>query len=162
MTVFTHVAPRPDPLVALLCEQLAEPPDDLFERAVVAVPTRGIERWLTQQIAVGFAERGVGDGICANVDFPSPSGRAGVENALDLCDLGIGEANIPAIPPIGEGRAESLARWADRMWADSASRAEVSKREHARLEALIESAASDHQAELDGIRDEATRRRESG
>jgi len=68
-----HVRPHPDDLVALLCDQLARPPDDPFAAELVAVPTRGIERWLTQQIASGLAERGAGEGICANVGFPSPS-----------------------------------------------------------------------------------------
>jgi len=68
-----HVAPHPDALVSLLCDQLALPPDDLFSPDLVAVPSRGIERWLTQRIASGLAERGMGDGICANVGFPSPS-----------------------------------------------------------------------------------------
>lgn len=68
-----HVRSHPDDLVALLCDQLAQPPEDPFAAELVAVPTRGIERWLTQQIASGLAARGVGDGICANVGFPSPS-----------------------------------------------------------------------------------------
>lgn len=72
MAVRIHVAPHPDALVALLCDQLAVPPDDPFAAELVAVPSRGIERWLTQQIASGLAERGAGDGICANVGFPSP------------------------------------------------------------------------------------------
>ena len=73
MAVRIHVAPHPDALVALLCDQFAEPVGGLFESEVVAVPSRGIERWLTQRIASGLAERGVTDGICANVDFPSPA-----------------------------------------------------------------------------------------
>ena len=73
MAVITHVAPHPEALVLLLCDQLAQPPEDPFTPEVVAVPTRGIERWLTQRIASGMAERGAGDGICANVRFPSPS-----------------------------------------------------------------------------------------
>ena len=72
MTLVTHVASHPDQLVSRLCEQLASPPDHLFAAEVIAVPTRGIERWLTQRIASDLAERGIGDGICANVDFPSP------------------------------------------------------------------------------------------
>ncbi len=67
-----HVAPHPDALVALLVDQLADPPEDPFAPELIAVPTRGIERWLTQQIAAGLAARGVGDGIAANIDFPSP------------------------------------------------------------------------------------------
>lgn len=72
MAVRIHVAPHPDALVALLCDQLARPVGGLFDAEVVAVPSRGIERWLTQRIAAGLAERGVTDGICANVEFPSP------------------------------------------------------------------------------------------
>ena len=72
MTFLVHVAPHPDPLVSLLCAQLATPLDGPFAREVVAVPTRGIERWLTQRIASDLAVLGAGDGICANVDFPSP------------------------------------------------------------------------------------------
>jgi exodeoxyribonuclease V gamma subunit len=72
VAVRVHIASHPDALVALLCDQLAEPVGGLFDSEVVAVPSRGIERWLTQRIASGLAERGVTDGICANVDFPSP------------------------------------------------------------------------------------------
>lgn len=72
MTVQVHVAPRPDALLALLCDQLAAPPDDPFAPELIAVPTRGIERWITQRIATGLAARGVGDGIAANIEFPRP------------------------------------------------------------------------------------------
>jgi len=51
---------------------LASPPADPFAEEVVAVPTRGIERWLTQRIASEMADRTSGDGVCANVAFPSP------------------------------------------------------------------------------------------
>lgn len=77
MAIRIQVAPHPDALVALLCDQLATPPADPFAPELVAVPSRGIERWLTQQIASGLAERGAGDGICANVDFPSPRNLVG-------------------------------------------------------------------------------------
>ena len=72
MALLTHVASHPDALVSLLCDQLAVPPDDLFAPEIVAVPTRGIERWITQRIASDLAARGVGDGIAANIEFPSP------------------------------------------------------------------------------------------
>ena len=72
MAVSVHVAPHPDALVPRLCDTLADPPDDPFAPELIAVPTRGIERWLTQQIASGLADRGIGDGIAANIDFPSP------------------------------------------------------------------------------------------
>ena len=51
---------------------LASAPADPFAQEVVAVPTRGIERWLTQRIAAELADRTSGDGVCANVEFPSP------------------------------------------------------------------------------------------
>ncbi len=44
-----------------------------MQAEVVAVPTRGIERWLSQRLAgrLGSAP-GRGDGVCANLDFPFP------------------------------------------------------------------------------------------
>jgi exodeoxyribonuclease V gamma subunit len=70
--VQVHIASHPDALVARLCDELARPGGGLFDTELVAVPSRGIERWLTQRIASGMAQRGAGDGICANVEFPSP------------------------------------------------------------------------------------------
>jgi exodeoxyribonuclease V gamma subunit len=67
-----HVAPHPDALVARLCDDLADPPEDPFVPELIAVPTRGIERWLTQRIASELAARGIGDGIAANIDCPWP------------------------------------------------------------------------------------------
>ena len=44
-----------------------------METEVIAVPTRGVERWLTQRLsAVLGASPGRGDGVCANVEFPFP------------------------------------------------------------------------------------------
>src|SRR3954469_5856256 len=68
-----HRSDRADGLVAALRELLAAPPDDPFAREVVAVPTRGMERWLTQRMAaVPGASPGRADGVCANVEFPFP------------------------------------------------------------------------------------------
>jgi exodeoxyribonuclease V gamma subunit len=48
-------------------------PPDPFSPELVAVPTRGIERWLSQQLAAHLGARpGRADGVCANVAFPSP------------------------------------------------------------------------------------------
>jgi exodeoxyribonuclease V gamma subunit len=44
-----HHASRADALVDALRELLADPPDDPFAPDVVSVPTRGIERWITQR-----------------------------------------------------------------------------------------------------------------
>ncbi len=53
---------------------LREPLGDPFAAEVVAVPTRGMERWLTQRLSVhlGASAAGRTDGVCANVSFPSP------------------------------------------------------------------------------------------
>ena len=76
-----HRAERADGLVEALRALLAEPPADPFAPEVIAVPTRGMERWLTQRLSTGLgASAGRADGICANVEFPSP--RRLVEDAV--------------------------------------------------------------------------------
>ena len=53
--------------------RLAAPAPDALAPEVVAVPTRGMERWLAQRMSDRLgAGDGRGDGVCANVDFPSP------------------------------------------------------------------------------------------
>ncbi|MEP6559943.1 MAG: exodeoxyribonuclease V subunit gamma [Nakamurella sp.] len=74
MTLHLHRAERADTLAAALAELLSEPLDDVFAEEVVAVPARGIERWLTQRMSHRLGSRsGQHDGICANVRFPSPA-----------------------------------------------------------------------------------------
>ncbi|MCY4368767.1 MAG: exodeoxyribonuclease V subunit gamma [bacterium] len=72
MALLIHAGSHPDELVSELCGMLASPPADPFVKEMVAVPTRGIERWLTQRIASGLGRLAPGDGVCANVEFPSP------------------------------------------------------------------------------------------
>jgi len=68
-----HRAERADRLADALAAILAQPPEDPFTPEVIAVPTRGMERWLTQRLSVGLGARaGRADGICANVEFPFP------------------------------------------------------------------------------------------
>ena len=68
-----HRAERADGLIDALGELLADPLPDPFAADVVAVPTRGMERWLTQRLSTQLGTTpGRADGICANVDFPSP------------------------------------------------------------------------------------------
>ncbi len=67
-----HRSDHPDQLVDALCDVIALPLDDPFTSEIIAVPTRGIDRWLTQRIASTLAERGIGDGIAANIEFPFP------------------------------------------------------------------------------------------
>lgn len=68
-----HRAERADALVDALRALLADPLEDPFAPEVVAVPTRGMERWLTQRLSETLgAGAGRRDGVCANVAFPSP------------------------------------------------------------------------------------------
>src|SRR5215207_5750028 len=68
-----HRAERADGLVDALRALLADPLPDPFAPELVAVPTRGVERWVAQRLSNGLgAAPGRRDGICANVLFPSP------------------------------------------------------------------------------------------
>jgi exodeoxyribonuclease V gamma subunit len=66
---------------------LANAPADPFAADVVAVPTRGMERWLTQHMsAVLGATPERADGICANVLFPTPH-RLTADAAAAACEI---------------------------------------------------------------------------
>jgi len=68
-----HRSERADALVAALGAVLADPLPDPLAPELIAVPTRGVERWLTQRLASTLgASQGRSDGVCANVEFPSP------------------------------------------------------------------------------------------
>ncbi|MFP5282357.1 MAG: exodeoxyribonuclease V subunit gamma, partial [Actinomycetes bacterium] len=76
-----------------LAELLAEPLEDPFAAEVVAVPTRGVERWLAQRLShrLGTSPDGR-DGVCARVEFPS------LRRLLTAVDAGPGEAYDPWDP----------------------------------------------------------------
>ena len=68
-----HRAERADGLIDALGALLADPLPDPFAAELVSVPTRGMERWLTQRMSARLgATPGRCDGVCANVEFPSP------------------------------------------------------------------------------------------
>ena len=68
-----HRAERADRLAQALGQLLQEPLEDPFVPEVVAVPTRGMERWLCQRLSAQLgASPGRPDGVCANVHFPAP------------------------------------------------------------------------------------------
>jgi exodeoxyribonuclease V gamma subunit len=78
VTLLVHRSERADALVAGLAEVLAEVPADPFTRDVVAVPSPGVERWISQALSVRLGTSrsdgaAPGDGVCANVAFPSPA-----------------------------------------------------------------------------------------
>ncbi len=78
-----HRSERADALVSMLGDLVAEPLDDPMTPEVVSVPTRGIERWLTQRLSARLgASPGGQDGVCANIDFPFPGSL--VNSALAL------------------------------------------------------------------------------
>jgi exodeoxyribonuclease V gamma subunit len=60
-------------LVGVLGDLLAEPLADPMAREVVAVPTRGVERWLSQRLSHRLgAGTDAADGVCANIAWPFP------------------------------------------------------------------------------------------
>jgi exodeoxyribonuclease V gamma subunit len=67
-----HRAERADALADALAELLARPLPDPFATEVVAVPAKGVERWLAQRLSHRLGGPH-GDGVCAGVAFPSPS-----------------------------------------------------------------------------------------
>ena len=72
--LLVHTSERADVLVGHLAEMLAsEPPADPFAAEVVAVPTRGVERWVAQRLSHRLGALGAEAGVCANVVFDSPS-----------------------------------------------------------------------------------------
>ncbi|MCF8604122.1 exodeoxyribonuclease V subunit gamma [Gordonia sp. HY442] len=61
-----HRAEQADTLVAVLADTLSTPLSDPMATEVVAVPERGVERWLGQQLSLRL-------GIAANIAFDSPA-----------------------------------------------------------------------------------------
>ncbi|OBC02629.1 exodeoxyribonuclease V subunit gamma [Gordonia sp. 852002-50395_SCH5434458] len=69
-----HRAERSDTLADALADVLRTPLADPMATEIVAVPARGVERWLTQHLATTLgADAGRTDGIAANIDFSSPA-----------------------------------------------------------------------------------------
>ena len=73
MTLYVHRAAGTGSLAEGLAELLRTPLADPFAQEVVAVPAKGVERWLAQQLShrLGVGPRG-GDGVCAGVRFLNP------------------------------------------------------------------------------------------
>ena len=70
-----HRSERTDALLGGLSGLLTKIPADPFTGEMVAVPTQGIERFISQSLSTVLGTSpGLTDGVCANVDFPSPSG----------------------------------------------------------------------------------------
>ena len=65
----TDSATLAEALAALLAQPLADP----FTTEVVAVPAKGVERWLTQRLSGHLGAEAHRDGIAANIAFPNPA-----------------------------------------------------------------------------------------
>ena len=75
MTLYLHRAERADRLVIALGDLLSDPLPDAFATEIISVPTRGVERWLSQGLAQRLgAAPGRGDGVCVGVAFPHRGG----------------------------------------------------------------------------------------
>ncbi|HEY5980937.1 MAG TPA: exodeoxyribonuclease V subunit gamma [Microlunatus sp.] len=113
MSLHLHRAERSDRLVAGLADLLADPLPDPFATEVVAVPTRGVERWLAQQLSDRL-------GVCAGVDFPSVRRLvAGVlapvtEVEADTDPWHPTRAVWPILAILDEAREDA---WAELLWS---------------------------------------------
>ena len=67
-----HRAERSSVLADALGQVLARPLGDPLAREVIAVPAKGVERWLTQRLSSVLGAVTT-DGIAANIVFPSPT-----------------------------------------------------------------------------------------
>ena len=91
-----HRAERADGLVEALGDLVANPLYDPMQTEIVSVPTRGIERWLTQRLSARLgASPGRADGVCANIDFPFPGRLVGGAVAVAT---GVDRDNDPWLP----------------------------------------------------------------
>ncbi|MEX2290479.1 MAG: exodeoxyribonuclease V subunit gamma [Mycobacteriales bacterium] len=68
-----HCAERTDLLADALAQVLATPLGDPLTREVVAVPAKGVERWLTQRLSTVLGAGEAQDGVAAHIAFPSPT-----------------------------------------------------------------------------------------
>jgi exodeoxyribonuclease V gamma subunit len=88
-----HRSERADALAEALAAILSQPAGDAFTAEIVAVPTRGMERWLTQRMSGRLgASPGRADGVCANIEFPFP-GRL-IDGAIGAA-FGVAAADDP-------------------------------------------------------------------
>jgi exodeoxyribonuclease V gamma subunit len=72
--VHVHRSQRTNALLQGLASLLTDIPSDPFTPEIVAVPTPGIERFITQGLGTILGTSGDSqDGVCANVVFPSPA-----------------------------------------------------------------------------------------
>lgn len=82
-----HRSNRADRLIDHLAGRLAaDPLADPMATERIAVQSRGMERWLSHQLAQRLGATAGDDGVCANIDFPFP-GRV-VREVMAACSDG--------------------------------------------------------------------------
>ena len=119
MTLYLHRAERADRLVIALGDLLNNPLPDAFATEIISVPTRGVERWLSQGLAQRLgAAPGRSDGVCVGVAFPSPRrlvarALAGSAAADDIDPWRPHHAVWPLLRVIDRCRGEA---WAAMLW----------------------------------------------
>ncbi|SCX55070.1 DNA helicase/exodeoxyribonuclease V, gamma subunit [Klenkia marina] len=139
-----HRAERTSRLADALGEVLAAPLADPFAEEVVAVPAKGVERWLAQRLSTVLGAGDARDGICSGVRFPSVRGLvdeavAGATGTdprddpwahpvwplLQVVDGALGESWLAVLARhLGHGVADDDARHG-RRWATVAHLAEL-------------------------------------
>ncbi len=74
MALHVHRSERADLLLGALADVMSDPLADPMAAEVICVPSRGMERWISQGLAerLGAGQRVAGDGISANIEFPFP------------------------------------------------------------------------------------------
>ncbi|WP_285029171.1 exodeoxyribonuclease V subunit gamma [Mycolicibacterium sp. lyk4-40-TYG-92] len=73
MALHLHRAEDTGALAAGLGALLAEPLSDPFAAELVLVSARGMERWLSQQLSHVLGSGAAHDGVCAGIEFRSPT-----------------------------------------------------------------------------------------
>ena len=70
-----HRAERADTLHQPTRRSPSTAPTDAFTPDVIAVPSKGVERWIMQQLSLHLGADDARDGIAANIESPSPAGE---------------------------------------------------------------------------------------
>ena len=100
--LITHRAASGAALAHALADVLAVAVADPFAAEVVAVPAKGVERWIAQRLSHVLGAP-TGDGVCANVEFPWPStlvdealAASSAEHAEAVRAVGAGAGGVAA------------------------------------------------------------------
>lgn len=92
MTLFVHRGTSAAALASGLAELLSTPLEDPFAEEVVAVPAKGVERWLAQRMShrlgAGTGPDGQrrSDGVCAGVRFLNPHSLVALVLGIEVGD----------------------------------------------------------------------------